>query len=40
MNKNQKILLLFIGFCMIVVVGLVAFNVLMPKPDITPGSSF
>ena len=36
MNKNQKILLLFIGFCMIVVVGLVAFNVLMPKPDITP----
>ena len=36
MNKNQKILLLFIGFCMIVVVGLVAFNVLMPKPDVTP----
>lgn len=37
MNKNQKILLLFIGFCMCVVVGLIAFNVLMPKPDIKPG---
>lgn len=34
MNKNQKILLLFIGFCMFVVVGLIAFNVLMPKPEI------
>ncbi|MBQ8458467.1 GerMN domain-containing protein [bacterium] len=36
MNKNQKILLLFIGFCMVVVVGLIGFNVLMPKRDITP----
>lgn len=36
MNKNQKILLLFIGLCMLAVVGLVAFNVLMPKPEIKP----
>jgi spore germination protein GerM len=34
MNKNQKLLLLFIGFCMMVVVGLIAFNILMPKPEI------
>lgn len=36
MNKNQKILLVFIGFCMCAVVGLIAFNVLMPKPEIKP----
>lgn len=36
MNKHQKILLLIIGFCMFVVVGLIAFNVLMPKPDVKP----
>ena len=36
MNKNQKILLLFIGFCMIVVIGIVAFNAFMPKPEIEP----
>ncbi len=36
MDRNQKILLLFIGFCMIVVIGLIAFNVLMPKPEIKP----
>ncbi len=36
MNKNQKVLLLFIGFCMIVVIGIIAFQVFMPKPDITP----
>lgn len=36
MNKNQKILLIFIGFCMLAVVGLVAFNVLMPKPEVKP----
>ncbi len=36
MNKNQKFLLIFIGFCMVVVVGLIAFNVLMPKPEIKP----
>jgi spore germination protein GerM len=34
MNKNQKLLLLFIGFCMVVVIGLIAFNILMPKPEI------
>lgn len=36
MNKNQKLLLIFIGFCMLIVVGLIAFNVLMPKPEIKP----
>lgn len=36
MNKNQKVLLLFIGFCMMVVIGIISFQVLMPKPDITP----
>lgn len=36
MDKNQKILLLFIGFCMAVIVGVVAFNVLMPKPEVKP----
>lgn len=36
MNKNQKLLLIFIGFCMVLVVGLIAFNVLMPKPEIKP----
>lgn len=36
MDKNQKILLLFIGFCMIVVIGVIAFQVLMPKPEIKP----
>ncbi len=36
MNKNQKFMLLFIGFCMFVVVGLIAFNVFMPKPEIQP----
>ncbi len=36
MNKNQKFLLIFIGFCMVAVVGLIAFNVLMPKPEIKP----
>lgn len=36
MNKNQKVLLVFIGFCMCIVVGLIAFNVLMPKPEVQP----
>lgn len=36
MDKNQKILLLFIGFCMLIVIGVLAFNVLMPKPEVTP----
>lgn len=36
MTKNQKLLLLFIGFCMFIVVGLIAFNVFMPKPPVTP----
>ncbi len=34
MDKNQKILLIFIGFCMVMVLGVVAFNVFMPKPEI------
>lgn len=34
MNKNQKFMLVFIGFCMLVVIGLVAFNLFMPKPEI------
>ena len=36
MSKNQKILLIFIGFCMFMVLTLVAFNVFMPKPEIKP----
>ena len=36
MSKNQKILLILIGFCMLIVVGLIAFNVFMPKSEITP----
>lgn len=36
MNKNQKLILMFIGFCMIAVIGLIAFNVFMPKPEIKP----
>lgn len=36
MDKNQKILLLFIGFCMLAVIGVLAFNVFMPKPEVTP----
>ena len=36
MNKKQKFMLVFIGFCMLVVIGLVAFNVFMPKPEIKP----
>ena len=36
MSKNQKFLLLFIGFCMMAIVGLVAFNVLMPKQEVKP----
>ena len=36
MDKNQKLLLIFIGFCMFVVVGLVAYNVLMPQPEVLP----
>lgn len=36
MSNNQKFLLLFIGFCMAVIVGLVGFNVLMPKPEVKP----
>lgn len=33
MDRNQKLLLIFIGFCMLAVIGLVAFNVFMPKPE-------
>lgn len=36
MNRNQKILLIFIGFCMLAVLAVVAFNVFMPKPEIKP----
>ncbi|MBP3820407.1 GerMN domain-containing protein [bacterium] len=36
MNKNQKLLLIFIGICMATVIGLVACNVLMPKPEVKP----
>lgn len=36
MNRNQKILLVVIGICMLVVVSLVAFNIFMPKPEIKP----
>ncbi len=36
MNKNQKILLIFIGFCMVIIIGLISFNVLMPKPELKP----
>lgn len=36
MNKKQKILLILIGFCMLVVLGVVAFQIFMPKPDIQP----
>lgn len=36
MTKNQKILLLIIGFLMLVAIGLIAFNVFMPKPEIKP----
>jgi len=35
MNKNQKIILVFVGFCMLIILGLVVFNVFMPKPEIT-----
>lgn len=34
MDKKQKILLVFIGFCMLAVAGLVAFQIFMPKPEI------
>lgn len=34
MDKKQKILLVFIGFCMLAVIGLVAFQIFMPKPEI------
>jgi spore germination protein GerM len=36
MNRNQKLLLIIIGFCMLVVLGVIAFNVFMPKPEIKP----
>ena len=36
MTKNQKLILLIIGFCMLIVLGLVAFNVFMPKPEVKP----
>lgn len=36
MNKKQKLLLVLIGFLMVLIVGLIGFNVLMPKPEIKP----
>ena len=36
MSRNQKLLLIIIGFCMLVVLGIIAFNVFMPKPEIKP----
>ena len=36
MNRNQKLLLVFIGFCMLAVIALVAFNIFMPKPEVKP----
>ena len=36
MDRNQKILLLFIGVCMCAIVALIGFNVLMPKPPVNP----
>lgn len=36
MNRNQKLLLVFIGFCMLTVIALVAFNIFMPKPEVKP----
>lgn len=36
MTKKQKIILLIIGLCMVLVVGLIGFQVLMPKHDVQP----
>ena len=36
MEKNQKILLIVIGICMVFIIGLISFNVFMPKPEIQP----
>lgn len=34
MNKKQKILLILIGICMLAVIGVIAFQIFMPKPEI------
>ena len=34
MDKKQKILLILIGFCMLAVIGVLAFQIFMPKPEI------
>lgn len=36
MTKKQKIILVLVGFFMLLVVGLIGFNVLMPKPEVKP----
>ena len=36
MDKKQKIILSVIGFIMVVIIGIISFNVFMPKPEITP----
>lgn len=34
MNKKQKIFLVIIGICMLAVIGVIAFQIFMPKPEI------
>jgi spore germination protein GerM len=36
MSNKQKWLLVIIGFCMLAVLGVIAFQVFMPKPEIKP----
>ena len=36
MDKKQKILLIIIGLIMLGIIGLAAYNVLMPKPEVLP----
>ena len=34
MDKRQKVLLVLIGICMLAVIGIIAFQIFMPKPEI------
>ena len=36
MDNKQKLLLIFIGFCMMTAIGFTAFKLLMPKPELKP----
>lgn len=36
MNRNQKLLLIFIGICMLAVIVLIACNIFIPKPEVKP----